>query len=178
MAIYCRRPTSLSLVPSNTAQNNVCLVLQGEHSLDCQLHVIDPSNHHHMTITKRLDPPFKSSMPNFDIAGSCNGFLRLFDDSQLVPDTIFIYNPFTNEFKQLPPTNKNFSNQRVVLGFGFDPISKEYKVIRIVYCIPPIVSWYIRYETSKISINTLGKDSWRSLGQAAYWLDGGTPSNK
>ncbi|KAK9089808.1 hypothetical protein Scep_028890 [Stephania cephalantha] len=109
----------LHLYHQNTAQNNVCLVLQGEHSLDCQLHVIDPSNHHHKTITKRLDPPFKSSMPNFDIAGSCNGFLCLFDDSQLVPDTIFIYNPFTNESKQLPPTNKNFSNQRVVLGFGF-----------------------------------------------------------
>ncbi|KAK9091940.1 hypothetical protein Syun_026851 [Stephania yunnanensis] len=153
-------------------QNNPCIILQSEHSLDDQLHVIDTDRHQYENLTRKLAPPFKFSMPKFNIAGSCNG-IHLCSSVSQESDTIFIYNPFTNESKQLPPTNTSFSNQKVVLGFGFDQKTMEYKVVRIVYRFPP--GQMVCYGTSDVSIHTLGTNSWRSLGEAGYLLDGRSP---
>ncbi|KAK9128222.1 hypothetical protein Syun_017019 [Stephania yunnanensis] len=94
-------------------QNNPCIILQSEHSLDDQLHVIGTDHHQYENLTRKLAPPFKFSMHKFNIAGSCNG-IHLCSSVSQESDTIFIYNPFTNESKQLPPTNTSFSNQKVV----------------------------------------------------------------
>ncbi|KAK9169554.1 hypothetical protein Syun_001694 [Stephania yunnanensis] len=54
-------------------QNNPCIILQSEHSLDDQLHVIGTDRHQYENLTRKIAPPFKFSMPKFNIAGSCNG---------------------------------------------------------------------------------------------------------
>ncbi|KAK9084689.1 hypothetical protein Sjap_025100 [Stephania japonica] len=117
-------------------------------------------------------------MPNFNITGSCNGFLCLTDTQ--VPDTTYIHNPFTQESIQLPPVVKYFSYQRVMMGFSFDHVTKTYKVIRTVYCTPEPnigLSGPFGIINSDTSIYTLGTDSWRSLVQKPpYWLDWRLPT--
>ncbi|KAK9091943.1 hypothetical protein Syun_026854 [Stephania yunnanensis] len=152
--------------------------------LHCDLHedhlyLIESDIHAHFDITLlKLDQPFKSVTPTFDILGSCNGFLCLSNSQS--PDTLHVYNPLTNESTQLPNTNKNFSHQRVVLGLGFSSKTKEFKVVRTVYAYPPsrlMGIGYIGYGDSDTSLYTLGiDDSWRSQGKAVYWLDGQSPT--
>ncbi|KAK9084688.1 hypothetical protein Sjap_025099 [Stephania japonica] len=161
-----------------STQNNPCLILHSESSLHDQLHIIDEDHHNNQALPSKLNHHFNSAMPNFDIRGSFNGFLCLTDTQ--VPDTTYIYNPFIGESIQLPPVIKHFTYQRVALGFGFDRVSKAYKVIRCVYCIPePGRRAHMPYGIidSNISIHTLGTDSWRNLGtKPPRWLDWSSPT--
>ncbi|CAI9094623.1 OLC1v1030389C1 [Oldenlandia corymbosa var. corymbosa] len=65
--------------------------------------------------------------------GSCNGILCFFDRDGL----IWLCNPITHEYFEIPITNNTRIegegvNRTVELGFGFDSITKDYKVIRIL----------------------------------------------
>ncbi|KAK9089807.1 hypothetical protein Scep_028889 [Stephania cephalantha] len=139
------------------------------------LYLIESDIQAHFDISPlKLDLPFKSVTPNFNIIGSCNGFLCLSDSQSL--DTLHVYNPLTNESTQLPTTSTNFSPDRVVVGFGFSPTTKKFKVVRTVYAYSKRFT-YFGYVKSDISIYTLGiDDSWRSQGKSAYWLDGQSPT--
>ncbi|KAK9161258.1 hypothetical protein Syun_007599 [Stephania yunnanensis] len=56
------------LLQMYATQNNLCIILQSEHSLDDQLHVIGTDRHQYENLTRKLAPPFKFSMPKFNIA--------------------------------------------------------------------------------------------------------------
>ncbi|KAK9091937.1 hypothetical protein Syun_026848 [Stephania yunnanensis] len=155
-----------------STQISPCLILHSENTLHDKLHIIDEDHHNNQAFPSKPNLPINSAMPNFDITGSCNGFLCLTDTQ--VPDTTYIYNPFIGESIQLPPVIKHFTYQRVALGFGFDQVSKAYKVIRCVYSRAHRPFGIIN---SDISIHTLGTDSWRSLGKKPrHWLDWNSPT--
>lgn len=124
----------------------------------------------------KFNPPFLNSMPEFDVVGSCNGLLCLADS--LYRETLFVYNPFTGDCRELPPS-RQYADQTVVFGFGFHPATREYKVIKIAYYPNPsragAVSRRARrvpHLQSEVQVLTLGRSpAWRSLGRAPYQID-------
>uniref|UniRef100_A0A5B6YYZ6 F-box domain-containing protein n=1 Tax=Davidia involucrata TaxID=16924 RepID=A0A5B6YYZ6_DAVIN len=107
-----------------------------------------------------LECPFTTVNEYFRIVGSCNGLICLSDDYDSHTDTIVIWNPSIRKSVTLPKPGFTFVPQGAcLLGFGFDPLSNDYKVVRIVYQpenynfrVPPNVELY-----------TLSSGTWRSI---------------
>ncbi|CAA2979071.1 F-box At3g07870-like [Olea europaea subsp. europaea] len=155
----------------------LCLIFHSDYPIRNQLHFVEFSDVDDNEIVRKIDTPFAVSMPEFNVIGSCNGLLCLIDS--LFSDSIYIYNPFTRDYKLLPKFVE-FENQIVIFGFGFHPITKRYKVIKIVYYpsvynleIPRHVRRFTHMSSrrSDVQIYNLGTDKWRSIGQAPYRLE-------
>ncbi|KVI10630.1 F-box protein At3g07870-like [Cynara cardunculus var. scolymus] len=128
-------------------------------------------------IVRKIYTPFSGSMPEFNVVGSCNGLLCLSDSLYVEP--VFLFNPFSMDYLELPKS-KQFQEQEVLFGFGFHPVTNEYKVVKIVY----YRNWQVRrriirnnrnYPKSEVQILTISKQtnksSWRCLGKVPYHLD-------
>ncbi|KAF7850246.1 hypothetical protein BT93_L5702 [Corymbia citriodora subsp. variegata] len=125
----------------------------------------------------KFSPPFLSSMGEFDVVGSCNGLLCLADS--LFREPLFMYNPFTGDYRELP-RSRQYADQTVVYGFGFHPATQEYKVIKIAsYPNPSRAGAGAGArrarrvpQQSEVQVLTLGGSmAWRSLGRAPYQVD-------
>ncbi|XP_039049097.1 F-box protein At3g07870-like [Hibiscus syriacus] len=159
-----------------THTTNPCLILHSDFPIRNHLYFVDLSpNSQDKDKVKRLYVPFQTSMPEFDVVGSCNGLLCLSDS--LYNEALYIYNPFTMDYIELPES-RQYPDQEVVFGFGFHPKSKEYKVVKIVYyrnTSSSSSSIYSRtrrvvYPHSDVQVFTLGSSAWRSLGKIPYQL--------
>ncbi|KAL5861796.1 hypothetical protein ACOSQ4_003092 [Xanthoceras sorbifolium] len=162
---------------------NPCLILHCDFPIRNELYFIDFSaqetgccsgENSEKKKVKKFHTPFQDRMPEFDVVGSCNGLLCLSDS--LYNDAIYIYNPFTRDYLELPKSLQ-YPDQEVVFGFGFHPRTKDYKVIKIVYyrktCGSTSSSSNQRarrviYPRSDVQIYTLGSPAWRSLGKVSY----------
>ncbi|GLT94153.1 hypothetical protein SLE2022_119090 [Rubroshorea leprosula] len=155
------------------AETNPCLILHCDFPLRNQLYFVDLSTENlDKEKVKKLHAPFQSTMPEFDLVGSCNGLLCLSDS--LYNDALYVYNPFTMDYMELPKS-KRYPDQEVVFGFGFHPKTKEYKVVKVVYYRNTSNRNYQRarrishvYPQSDVQVLTLGSSSWKSLGKVAY----------
>ncbi|EOX93376.1 hypothetical protein QUC31_004100 [Theobroma cacao] len=152
------------------ADSNPCLILHCDFPIRNQLYFVDLSAHNQdKEKVKRLYVPFQATMPEFDVVGSCNGLLCLSDS--LYNDALYVYNPFTMDYIELPKS-RQYPDQEVVFGFGFHPKTKEYKVVKIVYYRNTSSSYNrarrIIYPQSDVQIFTLGSSAWRSLGKVSY----------
>ncbi|KAL4588926.1 hypothetical protein LXL04_001826 [Taraxacum kok-saghyz] len=124
-------------------------------------------------IVRKISTPFCRSMPEFNVVGSCNGLLCLSDS--LYGDPVYVFNPFTRNHLELPKS-KQFQDQEVVFGFGFHPLTNEYKVVRIVYYRTPrrLTRNTRSYPKSEVHVLTIGEpktNTWRCLGKVPYQLD-------
>ncbi|KAL5718740.1 hypothetical protein ACHQM5_011610 [Ranunculus cassubicifolius] len=93
---------------------------------------------------------------------SCNGLLC---SCSLDSKDLKICNPFTKETVELPKSKIRTSNK--ICGFGYHPVTKEYKVL----CFP-IVSSPKNSVKIFAEVHTLGSNSWRSKGEipfTIYW---------
>ncbi|XP_057792326.1 F-box/kelch-repeat protein At3g23880-like [Salvia miltiorrhiza] len=80
--------------------------------------------------------PFRSMNSFFTIVGSCNGLLCLSDDRVYFMNTIVLWNPSVKKSVLLPKPNMIYNSHGSFLqylGFGFDPVGSDYKVVRITY---------------------------------------------
>ncbi|XP_071703998.1 putative F-box protein At3g25460 [Rutidosis leptorrhynchoides] len=89
------------------------------------------------------------------VCGSCNGLICL----SILPlgSVILLWNPATRVFKDLPISPIDHSGYRpsaVVLGFGFDDVIKDYKVLRILHN---------GYSMKQVEIYSLSTNSWREI---------------
>ncbi|CAN1249654.1 F-box protein At3g07870 [Linum perenne] len=78
-----------------------------------------------------------------------------------------------NDYKELPRLKLQDTVCRVVFGFGFHPLIKEYKVVKIVY----YKLWNHDFSggNPEAFVLTLGKDDqWMNLGEIPYSLNGPT----
>ncbi|KAK6142305.1 hypothetical protein DH2020_022653 [Rehmannia glutinosa] len=101
----------------------------------------------------RIEYPFRDCIRfYYRIVGSCNGVFCLFDDLFGQADSILLWNPVIKRKVILPAPQASFENMEYymfVLGFGFDVVNNDYKVVRMAYIqgdngyiVPPEVEVY------------------------------------
>ncbi|XP_042477844.1 F-box protein At3g07870-like [Macadamia integrifolia] len=122
----------------------------------------------------RFDIPFQGLWHRVEILGSCNGLLCLFVAERLPGfrhiSPIYLWNPSTREYKRVPdapvgsPRICEIGN--TVLGFGYDPIKNEYKVVRIIYICERTLDSLIW--KSDVRVYSLGTGKWKKLGNAPF----------
>ncbi|KAK6146786.1 hypothetical protein DH2020_020655 [Rehmannia glutinosa] len=118
------------------------------------------------------------SLPEFNIIGSSNGLLCLINT--LFPESIYLYNPFTRDHLEIP-NNFESRDQVVVYGFGFHPITNDYKVIKITYYT---ASFYHHMaglfrgfrqnfgrQLSEVQLYSLRSNVWTNKGVVPYRLE-------
>ncbi|XP_047949602.1 F-box protein At3g07870-like [Salvia hispanica] len=102
-----------------------------------------------------MNPPrtiFANSVPYSVVIDSTDGLLLTRGG---YTDTLYVCNPLTREYVELPPLNKNDHNY--VFGFGVSKISGQYKVL----CCE------VSSESCKCYVYTLGEGgSWRTISAA------------
>ncbi|KAF5948603.1 hypothetical protein HYC85_014560 [Camellia sinensis] len=155
---------------SRTAKKNPCLIFHCEYPLRNQLHFVEFSDQDQENgIVRKIQTPFCSVMPEFNVIASCNGLLCLSDS--LYSDPIYVYNPFTRENRELPKS-RQFDDQEVVFGFGFHPVTNEYKVVKIIHYWNGYRRFRFRDHTqSEVQVLSLNTNNWRSIGKVPYPLD-------
>ncbi|XP_057441269.1 F-box/kelch-repeat protein At3g06240-like [Lotus japonicus] len=105
----------------------------------------------------------KPEIDRFDVVNSCNGLLCLSDRDS---DYIVVCNPVTGEFIRLPEATTRIVKTRdmwlheIYMGFGFQPKTNEYKVVRI---LKRFWGWQEKRNVV-VEIHTLGASRWRNVG--------------
>ncbi|XP_074365504.1 F-box protein At3g07870-like isoform X3 [Apium graveolens] len=162
---------------SQAVNRNPLLIFHSDYPIRNELCFakIPASDDNEKGIVKKISTPFSASMPEFTIEGSCNGLLCLSDT--LYKDALFLYNPLTRDYKELPKT-RQYEEQTVVYGFGYHPRTKEYKAVKIVHhWIVNFADQYVRRRPisgtskSEVLVFTLGGSTWRNVGAAPYPLE-------
>ncbi|XP_057441257.1 F-box/kelch-repeat protein At3g06240-like [Lotus japonicus] len=108
---------------------------------------------------------------NYAVVNSCNGLLCL---SDMERNYLVVCNPVIGEFIRLPePTiidKADYKLRRVDVGFGFQPKTNEYKVVRIFKGRCPLQDTKV---IMGVEIHTLGTSKWRNVEfdpTHVYWL--------
>nr|GMD44914.1 F-box protein CPR1-like [Ipomoea batatas] len=81
-----------------------------------------------------IESPFSVLGRHFEIVGTCDGLLCLSDEDRRCDCSVILWNPSVRKSVCLPSANLRSSrgNVKHSLGFGFDPVSNDYKVVRVV----------------------------------------------
>nr|GMC71919.1 F-box protein At3g07870-like [Ipomoea batatas] len=81
-----------------------------------------------------IEPPFSVLDRHLEFVGTCNGLLCLSDEDRRGDCCVILWNPSVRKSVCLPDANLRSSRGNVKhwLGFGFDPVSNDYKVVRVV----------------------------------------------
>ncbi|CAA7015956.1 unnamed protein product [Microthlaspi erraticum] len=94
-----------------------------------------------------------------EIIGSSNGLLCISPGGS----AIFFYNPTTGESKRLPetarPKSKEYGEQFQTYGFGFDDLTCDYKVVKLIADNDDVIN---------ASVYSLKSDTWRRIGDLRY----------
>lgn len=159
---------------------NPCLILLSHVSISSvpkQIYFLDSDDRElgFSKIARKISP---SNTPNrnskIDFVGCCNGLLcitiPMFFYSYEVRG-LQIWNPFSLNSKPLDlPMLNRFMNQREVFGFGFNPRSKEFKVIRIVFyeLVMTGQDGMVTLPKSEVQVLTIGTVEWRMKGASPY----------
>ncbi|KAK3025745.1 hypothetical protein RJ639_040437 [Escallonia herrerae] len=110
--------------------------------------------------------PTEVIIPHFNhflqMVGPCNGIVCLTDHHYII-----LCNPSIRDFKVLPAPSFNYPqglfSRTLGVGFGFDPHSSEYKVIRIAELYKDDESGGYGFRSINVEIYDLSSDSWREI---------------
>lgn len=166
-------PLLASMHLSNAGNESLCLILHSEFPKFILYNVFVSDLNNPSKEWRRLKIPFQHMLPRFEIVGSCNGLLCVSDYE--LDDPVYIYNPFTRVYKQLPPKGMEHLNGKIlrsVFGFGFHPKTNVYKVIKIVYYEGSAFEIPDMNRKPDVYVATLGTNAWRNKGQTHYQLTG------
>ncbi|XP_012477864.2 F-box protein CPR1 [Gossypium raimondii] len=117
---------------------------------------------------QKLNHPLGEQKKAIKILGSCNGLLALIDDN----DRIFLWNPSTRKFQVLPSTEIEISSPSICFdrsnfyGFGYDPISDDYKLVRMVQ----LHGNNKGYLHSEAKVYSLRSNCWRRIKDFCFYL--------
>ncbi|GMN36501.1 hypothetical protein TIFTF001_006057 [Ficus carica] len=98
---------------------------------DCDLHWVDLGT---LDSAVKLRHPIGKQGDGTEVLGSCHGLLVLLN----IDDDVALWNPSTRRYRKLPVSDIEFPPgnfpivQFIVYGFGYDPISDDYKLVRMV----------------------------------------------
>nr|POF04300.1 putative f-box protein [Quercus suber] len=110
----------------------------------------------------RLDYPFHNG--KYSVVATCNGLLFLSKEVLRGDYSFCLWNPCVGKSLKLPSPNITYATHgkfRDYLGFGFDPKTKDYKVIRVVTLLE---SLDFKRTRPQVEIYTLSTGQWRMLG--------------
>ncbi|XP_059662960.1 F-box protein At3g07870-like isoform X2 [Cornus florida] len=115
----------------------------------------------------KLGFPFKSfPNKNFRVIGCCNGLICLSDDLSKYTEDLHLWNPLIQNLITLPaPVRVTFQSHGPFMhsiGFGFDPLTHDFKVVRIVY-LQQDGSTVLK-TPPEVDIFTLSTGTWRNIG--------------
>ena len=108
-----------------------CVVIQElNHDKIYTLHSEDQLLMHPESVNYMSVPAMKFPVGKGDIAGSCNGIICLLETGK---GTISLWNPSIRRILTLPdnPFVRTSFETFVKVGFGFDPIIDNYKIVKI-----------------------------------------------
>ncbi|TYI67491.1 hypothetical protein E1A91_D08G021500v1 [Gossypium mustelinum] len=123
-------------------------------------------NYDSLKTTQVINPPLTNSP--IKILGSCNGLLALIDDK----DRIFLWNPSTRKSQVLPSTEIEFSSTSIssapstYYGFGYEPISDDYKLVRMVQSHGNNDEYF----HSEAKVYSLRSNCWRRIKDVCFYL--------
>ncbi|XP_026415951.1 F-box protein At3g07870-like [Papaver somniferum] len=143
---------------------------------------------------KKFKINFDFQQDIFGIVGSCNGVIclsvctkfkthasRSLNPGDGPREPLYICNPITREILNLPglsiPHEKQIKGVRIAHGFGYHPLTNEYKVVRICY-----IGDLDKPSKGQVEVYTLGSGKgWRHICETSYNLCSystysGTPS--
>ncbi|VFQ69951.1 unnamed protein product [Cuscuta campestris] len=112
-----------------------------------------------------LDYPLKRDDIGINVVGSCHGILCL--DGGVEDKDIVLWNPTTRKQYALPfsefefPGDDFFCTSRLVYGFGYDKVSDDYKVLRIIQSFDC---------ESEVKVFSMKSKSWRKIDCFPYYL--------
>ncbi|XP_023915929.2 F-box/kelch-repeat protein At3g06240 [Quercus suber] len=116
-----------------------------------------------------LPCPYQSPMNKLFIAGSCNGLVCLADDAPSGDHVTFLilWNPSIRKAISLPPSPvvnvPVFYKAVDHLGFGYDPITDDYKLVRLVYLQGGFSHNEYERDPPIVQIYTLRTGAWRTI---------------
>lgn len=97
-----------------------------------------------------------------EIIGLCNGLVCVYDKF----DEMELWNPATEESEPLQHAYINeetldFNLHEAVMGFCFDPVSDQYKVVRSVFLYGDCE--HTEFQECEVKVHTLGANGWRRI---------------
>uniref|UniRef100_A0A7N2MJ16 F-box domain-containing protein n=1 Tax=Quercus lobata TaxID=97700 RepID=A0A7N2MJ16_QUELO len=108
----------------------------------------------------RIPFSFQSGYPHF--VGSCNGILCITDFVTSKSKDVYLWNPSIRKFKRLPDTCLT-QLRTVRLGFGYDSLNNDYKIVRISRtCAKPMLPL-------EVEVYSLSSNSWKRVGLGISW---------
>ncbi|KAM7522691.1 hypothetical protein LguiA_012593 [Lonicera macranthoides] len=144
----------------NRAKNNTTIIRKGCESLySINLDSLDNA----VTLNYRQLNLNEQSILATKIVGSCNGLLCLNNSEKY----IFLWNPATRKYRKSPVSRVRLGFQFVAFGFGYDDVSDDYKVVRMVQFYEEDAKHSFR---SEVSIYSMKPDSWRRIGDFPYYF--------
>ncbi|XP_050245775.1 F-box protein At3g07870-like [Quercus robur] len=112
-----------------------------------------------------FDSPFFAPAPHLhNVVGTCNGLLCLSDGLPNDADELFLWNPCVRKLLQFPIPNVTFNTQcwiHASIGFGFDPKTNDYKVVRILSILGSVYN--IARGRPVVHVYSLFAGEWRML---------------
>ncbi|KAE8734009.1 Pyridoxal phosphate phosphatase-related protein [Hibiscus syriacus] len=158
--------TKLHLQHSLRNGTNVKLFLDNCIECDDKAYAVDFDSLDNLV---RFPRPFVAEITKYRsrIIGSCNGLLAVYHRES----GIALWNPSTGKCRYLPPLDDDIANdhdalpghhydKNTVLGFGYDEISNDYKVVKM-----------LRSKTQnsfKVMVYSLKADSWKRIDDCPY----------
>ncbi|MCL7035273.1 hypothetical protein MKW94_022324 [Papaver nudicaule] len=131
----------------------------------------DETYEYKKTLKKVRHPSMHHQLLQEYLVGSCNGVVCLGRYHHRCVDPIYVYNPATGEYVNLPkliiPKGTDFPC--LARGFGYVPSTNEYKVVRIFYPTHGAIG--------EVQVYTLGSGcGWRTKSTPFPWLNFEAPA--
>ncbi|CAL5403873.1 unnamed protein product [Camellia sinensis] len=126
----------------------------------------DPVDSHHF----ELQFPFRGFNKAFQIVSSCNGLVCLSDDFYCIMNNVILWNPIIKKSLTLPlprtSTNWLQGPASQVIGFGFDPKTIDFKVLKLTYFEEGLDHFLLK-NPPFIELYSLRLGSWTDIGVVA-----------
>ncbi|GAU24913.1 hypothetical protein TSUD_116380 [Trifolium subterraneum] len=168
---FAKKHLSLS-----TTHSIHCISYPSGHVLNPDKHVLKSYSLDSSVMTNQTQFPQTTQLPlsrqcfvYFD--GSCNGILCF---SEVGRDYVLVrlWNPAIRKFKELPSITEqqdiNFGHSKLMSGFGYDPISDNYKAVFVLRGFKYVDYSRNYFCKNKVKVHTLGTNSWKSVSDFPF----------